>query len=246
MPLAVPTLTLVDDQDGSGATATIADSTAGSTNAVYTARWQGGFVNPAFTSAGSRSGDGSLALSIPDGYHWAYVLSTKAGEDGVVSAMGAIRTTSGEDSLWQQCLDAIVAKIQAIGLDGIPSERVYPRKIPLDRDTVKPCCLVAPIKEAAITPVFSTTDQIPFDFQVALERASNQSLTDEIESFTYNRQRIINAFLPTTDTGLPAVDEVISVQVIPGDLYNVQAWFENVDAGAVVIRCLTQVNRALV
>jgi hypothetical protein len=246
MPLTAPTLSLVDNENGTGAVATISGSTAGSTNSVYTARWFGGFVNGAFTLAGSRTGDGTISLSLPDGYHWGYVLSTKAGEESVVSAMVGFRTTSGDESLWQQCLDAIVAKIQAIGLSGIPSEQVYPCKIPLDRDTIKPCCLVSPIREAAITHVFSTTDQLPLDFQVALEQASNQDLIEGIDVFTMNRQRIINAFLPTTDTGLPAVQEVVSVQVVPGDVYNVQAWMENVDAGAVVIRCLCQVNRALV
>ena len=246
MPLAVPTLALVDDADGAGATATISGSTAGTTNTVYTTRWLGGFVNAAFVAAGNRAGDGALALTLPLGYHWAYVSSTKAGEDGVVSAMGSVRATDGEDSDWKQCMDAIVAKIQTLSLSGLLPANVEGGKFPLDReDLSKPAILVGYIREAGISLVYSATDQIPLDFQVSLLKTNDRSNAIE-DQFPKWREQIRNAFSPTTDTGLPAVPRVISTQVIPGDFYNFPEWKAGYDTGALVIRCLTQVNRALV
>jgi len=246
MPLAIPTLTLTDDADGTGATATISGSTVGTTNAVFTSRWLGGFVNAAFTSAGSRSDDGTLALNIHLGYHWAYVSSTKAGEDGVVSAMGSVRATDGEDSDWKQCMDGIVAKIQTLSLAGLLPANVEGGKFPFDREGLdKPAVLVGYIREAGITLVYSATDQVPLDFQVAVLKPNDQSNVIE-DQYPKWREQIRNLFSPTTDTGLPAVPHVISTQVIPGDMYNLELFKVGLDAGALVIRCITQVNRALV
>ena len=247
MPLAVPTLSLTDLADGTGATATISGSTAGTTNAVYTSRWLGGFVNAAFASAGSRSGDGTLALSLPNGYHWAYVLSTKAGEDGVVSAMGTVRVTDGEESDWKQCMDAIVAKIQTLSLSGLLPANVEGGKFPMDREGLdKPAVLVGYIREAGITQVYSATDQIPLDFQVAIFKSSGEQSNAIDDQYPKWREQIRNLFSPTTDSGLPAVPHVISTQVIPGDMYNLELFKVGLDAGALVVRCITQVNRALV
>jgi hypothetical protein len=75
---ATPTLSVADAEDGTGATATVSGSTAGTTNTVYYrtptgATWQTG---------GSRTGDGTVTLALtPDDIraHEAYVASQSAG-----------------------------------------------------------------------------------------------------------------------------------------------------------------------
>lgn len=72
-----PTLTVVDKEDGSGATATIAGGDAGATHEVFTAQFDGdtGALG-AWTSQGDRVGNGDVDLPVANGYHMAYVKAT--------------------------------------------------------------------------------------------------------------------------------------------------------------------------
>lgn len=69
-PPATPSLTVVDNGNGTGATATIAGSDAGSTERVYYGK--PGAIGATFAS---RAGDGSIVLALADGMWAAYVVS---------------------------------------------------------------------------------------------------------------------------------------------------------------------------
>ncbi len=71
-PLDTPTLTIEDNADGTGAVATIEDSTTGTTNTV----WVVPVGDDEFENAGSRTGDGSVDLDLSRDTYLAYVLST--------------------------------------------------------------------------------------------------------------------------------------------------------------------------
>lgn len=88
-PPATPTLTAADNADGTGAVATIADSDAGTTNRVYVANAVGG----TWTLAGTRTGDGIVALSLAVGVYFAYATSAAAGASSI-SAVTVVRVTS--------------------------------------------------------------------------------------------------------------------------------------------------------
>jgi hypothetical protein len=79
-PPAAPTLAIADNHDGTGATAAIAGSTPGSTNAVYVAAALGLAGSAPGTLTGTRSGDGSLALGLENGLYAAWCVSTLAGQ----------------------------------------------------------------------------------------------------------------------------------------------------------------------
>ena len=78
---ATPTISVVDQEDGTGATLTISGSDAGSSNEAFVSTWAGitGSIGP-WTSAGTNTGDGTIDLSLSDGYHWVYVTSTASGD----------------------------------------------------------------------------------------------------------------------------------------------------------------------
>jgi hypothetical protein len=59
-PPATPTLAWADDTDGTGGTATIAASTAGSTNQLYYMLRTGSL----WTLGGTRTGNGTIALTL--------------------------------------------------------------------------------------------------------------------------------------------------------------------------------------
>src|ERR1700733_10876180 len=82
MSLTTPALTVDDNGDGSGATATIAGSA--STNTLYFAPYSGLQTTLVWYSIGSRTGDGTID-AVPmstygiTGQYWWYVLSAESG-----------------------------------------------------------------------------------------------------------------------------------------------------------------------
>src|SRR5687767_14210717 len=143
MPINTPTLALADNGKGTGGTTTISGATAGSTNTVYTAPWSGGLIAAAWTNRGSRSGNGTLAVSVANGYYWAYVQSTLAAESAVSTVVG-FRVTSGSSSVFERCLNAIAARLQALSLSGIAASSIVVRKLPWNRNQVMPGLFVTP------------------------------------------------------------------------------------------------------
>lgn len=97
-PPNTPTLALSDNADGTGAVASIAGSSAGSTNAVYTSPVPTGSGALVWSLGGTRTGDGAVPLSLNDGYYLAYCESTLAGLAAPPSDTYALRTTGGASS----------------------------------------------------------------------------------------------------------------------------------------------------
>lgn len=73
--LPTPALSVVDNADGTGAVASIAGSASGTTNTIWVAGDGLGFA-----IAGNRTGNGTVALSLPVGVYWGYVASTNGTE----------------------------------------------------------------------------------------------------------------------------------------------------------------------
>ena len=61
-------LAIADNGDGTGGVATVTGS-VGALTTVYYATFSGSMGSLTWTSAGSRTGDGTLALSLPVGYY---------------------------------------------------------------------------------------------------------------------------------------------------------------------------------
>lgn len=250
MPLAVPTLTLVDNEDDTGCVATIAGATAGTTNDVYAAPWHGGFVPAAFASYGSRSGNGAVALALAAGYWWAYVLSTLAGESAI-SLVGGIRVTTGDLSIFEQCLDGIVAKLQTLTLPSPwESAAVVKQKVPWNRGMVsltKDASIFVTPQSEQLTPILNTADDFGEGVQVTLVRKGNQHLTENLSAELRCRQQVANALLPAHgEQALPGVPDIYDVRIEPGPVLDAGAFQAQYDVGALVVRCLNRRSRGLV
>ncbi|HEV3021857.1 MAG TPA: hypothetical protein VGX76_05300 [Pirellulales bacterium] len=90
----VATLSMADNGNGTGAVGTIAGSTAGSSNVIYTAPWTGLSGNLVWTASSPRTGDGTIALAIANGVYIGYCLSTLTGVY-TLSNEPVFRTTGG-------------------------------------------------------------------------------------------------------------------------------------------------------
>src|SRR5262245_26808805 len=111
MPL---TLTVTDNENGTGATATIAGSDPAQTVTVFVSPHSGG-ISPVWTLAGSRSGDGTLALPVNPAYWFGYALGTVGGAPAVSVPTVFLASRSGQ-ALLDLILDGVQARIQTLSL----------------------------------------------------------------------------------------------------------------------------------
>src|SRR5690349_3103919 len=75
-----PTLTLVDNADGTGAVATVAGGAVAAVNTLYVQPFSGVLGAGSWTSQGSRTGDGAIAVSLTtSGHYFAQLKSATAG-----------------------------------------------------------------------------------------------------------------------------------------------------------------------
>ena len=125
-PPSVPTLTFADAGDGSGGVAEVAGATAGSMNQVYTVPRTGGL----WTLSGTRTGDGTLTLSLAVGGYLAYVLSSLDGAYAVSAAIAiTVTDADAETCPLVSVSDAIVADLAAGVLEGAFARTFTPRKL---------------------------------------------------------------------------------------------------------------------
>jgi len=235
---AVPTVTYVDDANGTSVTATIADSTAGSTNAVLIANWSGGLVNAAFTSVASRVGDGDVTVPATPGLYFAIVESTQSGV--AMSLPSGFRATGGVDAIHYQCCEAIQAFIQALSLTGISSSNVKIQKLPRNRDGMAVGCYITPLRESR-EPVDTGRDEISYRIQLTLVQASDGDLTSNLAAELLWRQRIT---LGLSEKALSGVAEIHSVLVDPGPVVIPSAFLQQYDISTILLRCECQLDRS--
>ncbi len=250
MPLAVPTLTLADNGDDTGAQATVAGATAGTTNTVYAAPWAGGLVPAAFDSYGSRAGNGTVDLTLAAGYWWIYVLSTLAGESEISLVQG-LRVTTGDDAIHWQCLDGIAEKLRALTLPA-PwlADTIIVRKFPWNRGLlsagIDAGIFVTPVADR-IEYATNLSDDFGLGVQVTAAIVGNQDLTSNLAEQLLNRQQIIGGLLPVAgQAALPGVPDVYDVRIEPGPVIDPGAFERQYDVSAVVVRCLNRRQRGAV
>jgi hypothetical protein len=125
------TLTLADQGDGSGILATAAGSDAGQAVTVYAQAVDPAFPAQAWAQAGTRTGNGTVALTLVAGYYFVYAA-------GVVSAAAALspvvygRASNGSEDPHEACVNAVVARLRLLTFNGtaaspggIPASRIY-------------------------------------------------------------------------------------------------------------------------
>jgi uncharacterized protein DUF3168 len=127
----MPTLTITDHGDGTGATATISGSTAGSTNTVdVVGLASNGSLN--WTNGGSRAGDGTVALALADGHYLAVAVSTLSALDSAPSNAYEFSVTGGatQPSIRAALYAYLSAQPGITALVGSSPPRICPVKLP--------------------------------------------------------------------------------------------------------------------
>ena len=122
------TLTIADQADGTGATATVAGS-LGAAVTVYTDSFDGELGTGAWTSSATRTGDGTADLVLATGHHFAYAVA-----GALVSPVVYFTVTDGVAAVCQRIDEAVQARLRLIGLAGIANADIVVREVPTDRN----------------------------------------------------------------------------------------------------------------
>ena len=117
-PPAAPTLSV------SGTTATIAGSTAGSTNVLTVSLAVAG-TGFTWATEGSRTGDGDIALTLDAGYYWGIVTSTTA-DGSAVSNLVYFRIGDFSGDLDHSTADIVRYLLIALGHGTLPPATDWP------------------------------------------------------------------------------------------------------------------------
>jgi hypothetical protein len=228
--VAAPTLAV----NAAGTLATITGATTGTTNTVYVADWP----LETFTSEGSRTGNGTVALTLTSGPKLAYVLSTLSGVTNISNLIHFRVPAADTDSVYEKCLDGVRSNILGLALSGIDDADIIVQKFAWNAEKVTPGIFICPVTESN-RPVTSARNDVGYGVQVVIVRAANRSLTSGMTTVLKWREQIRILFDGSVRSGTPllGVDEVHYVQVEPGPVYDWGAFAAMWDIGSLVVRC---------
>jgi hypothetical protein len=241
-------LSIVDNADGSGATATVAGSTVGTVNYVSTSAFDGeSGPSGAWVATNHRTGDGTLLLDLDVGYYFAVL-----NNEGVLTPVTYFGVSDGMNSVYLECLRAAQARIRLLALPDVASSSVVVKKIPIDRLIKQspsalplPCILLTPRRET-MDPKQGVTskDDVVYQVLCSMLAADNQEPTLEanLDRQLYWRERIAKAF---RNQRLPGVDSIVISSVEPQDVVVPRLWTNNVMGSGLVLKFTSREPRGI-
>lgn len=103
------TLTIANNGDGTGATATVAGSDATTNTVYYQIPGDGNWL-----SGGTRTGDGTVTIALPEGYYFAYCAGEVSGNAAVSNIVGLFGVTADTEAIHYKLMSAVESHIKAI------------------------------------------------------------------------------------------------------------------------------------
>jgi hypothetical protein len=229
------TLTITDAGNGTG-TATIAGSSG--TNTLYKSAWSAGSGQVAWTLVGSRSGDGTIALTGAGVWVWKLENSVATDAEVVFQAI----TDSSSDSVMSRVLTAVVTGIEALSLSGITNANIKrqwrPQAYPGDTYPLVTVC-PAPLGESMPSHL-TGTDHIGYPVLVSIMDNMNQDIDENLQRNLLWRERIIKAF---RHQGLSSIAEVLTCEVEFHAIVSPTWYAKNLWYSAFVLRFLARQSR---
>lgn len=230
----VPTFTIADNGDGTGAVATIG-GTSGAANSVLVASWSG-TSSTGWLSGGSRTGDGTVALSLDAGYYWAILLV-----DSLPRGLVYFHTTSSSYSVHYQCALATQTAIRNLALTGVDSDDVVVQKLPWDQKNTGtyPKIVIATAGTESMARGAGTNirDDVGYPVIVSIFDRDEETLTSNHSRNLLWRQSIARAMRNQSVSG---VTEVFDCILEPGAIVD-PGWFnQNTYHSTFVLRFLSR------
>lgn len=240
-PPQTPTLSITPNGDGSGAVATIGDTAAGSLNTLTVYQWIGAQALP--QSEFTRTGDGTIALSLDPGAYWAIVSTLVLGSFEATSAPVLFWVSAEDvDAVYWRILQAVAAKLQATAMPVFEAADVAIRRAPFyDAKGTTNQIAVCAAPESFENKYNATNEKIYtvlLGFMRPTDGARDESgLADMLRA----REIVEKAFEITPDYfPIPDVSEVYRIDIVPGAVFNPEAIDKGFDVGAIFLRCYSR------
>ena len=233
---ASPTITVTDNEDGT-ATVSVPGADVGTTNTAYTSPARGG----AWTSGGSRTSDGDIAVTRVGGiYHWRGESS-----DGAVSHSNVLlnRLSESSQTVYERILEQVYSDIQSASLAGITKSQVVLQTSP-QKNTTK-AIIVAPYgRESFPDKGLNCKDDVVYPVIVAHIDPGNRDQKSPLRNRRLSwRQDISRLFRKQHLTGVAEVRECVPRYM---DQLDRNAWFRsNECVGAMVLEFTAREGRGL-
>ena len=202
------TLTVADNADGSGATATV----SGTSGAAWTAFAQEVGPTPAAGFSAAASGTGDRTAALPGaGYFWCYVILAAGGPSGLVY----YAATDAAKAVYDRIVDGVVARLQGLIFAPLPGG-VAPPVVRQKADDVKQTGLPAVIVslndlDASIEPEdFESQDMVFYPVRVTIRDRADLSYQASTGQYLLWGQQCSRAL---RNQRLAGVAEVIDCEV---------------------------------
>lgn len=249
MPL---TLSITDNMDGTGATAAITGSNPASTNTLGVQKVDGELGGLTWTTAGSRVGDGALALPGLKGFYWGRCDSVFGGVD-TLSNLSYFVASDGNDAVIWRAMLAAQARIQGMALSGIVNGSIVIQKEPWERafgsdrigQYALPGIIICPFGKEQMLPTEGTNvrDDVGYPILVSILASNNQDLsTNNQPLYLKWREQIARAF---RNQRLPGILEIYRVAVEPAAISLPAAFLANYYHSALVLRATSREVRGI-
>lgn len=234
-------ITFTDSQNGTGGTITVSGTGAGATNKLWISRFLGSNTNRSFVLEGTRTGNGTIAVSESVGAYLAVLEST----DGVTVDLSeplCFRVTNGEDPLHWKVAQAIREFIIAAALPGLPTNpelHVITKLGAKLEEVVKgnPSCVYYVPTSEQYEYLDNMTTTVKYPIVMVLNIKSGQSLTANLKNLLAMRQY---GGLGFEACALPDVPEVHTVEVEPGGVIDPSKWALNYDVSVMTFTAVSE------
>lgn len=239
-----------DNQDDTGATVTVSGGNPLDTHDVYCQRFTGGLgTSGTWVLHGSRTGNGTVSLTLEAGHYLGYVISTVSGVSSI-SAVEYFAVTTGTDSIHFLLLQAIQARIIAVNLTEVGSN-VLIRKIPTERGHdsstyTYPAVIVSPMGSEQLGGGTNARDDIGYPVLVSILAKNNQDLSEtNLNKFLLWRELISKAFRGDQQLVTGGDWNAHRTKVEPGPVLSPTAVWNNQYQCSLTVRCEARQTRGL-
>jgi len=213
-----------DSQDGTGGVATVAGADAATVTIYKQTVDATGLRSPAFAVAGTRSGNGTLTLTLAPGYYWIYAQGLVSGALAI-SNLAYVYATEATDALAARCVDAVAARLAGLsmaalnGSVSIPNDRIYKRTVAAPDGTMAYPCIVLSHEGQRESQEGTTTgkDDIGYPVNVWVLDRDDASREARRKGWLKWRQQV---FRSLRNQRLAGVTEVLTVKVEPGMVFD--------------------------
>jgi hypothetical protein len=230
------TLSIVDQADGTGATATIAGA-AGYTNDVYVYSFG---ADGTLTDEGTftRSGNGTVDLVLATGMYFAVL----ANDDFFASTPAFFAVTGSAQSLYGDLLAAVQTTLISLGLSGIASNVLLKKFVWLRDGTTYPAAFVCPYNEQWPNQGTNASDDTGYGISIALVRATNRDNTLAQDDLLLDwRETVRKAFRSQRIAGVSSAHYTTLVE--PGPVFDPAIFGNQYDATFLTLRAWARESR---